>query len=159
MNDYLLDLFTKYRKSGILIDTNILLLFVVGSLNPDLIPKISRTASFSFQDFQIVEKTIDFFDNKITTPHILTEVSNLIDRVEIQDALRTYVEIAIEQFIESSRVVANNMFSKFGMADTGILELSKGAHLVLTDDGPLMGILGNTGVDAISLKMLRKGMF
>ena len=38
MNDYLLDLFTKYRKSGILIDTNILLLFVVGSLNPDLIP-------------------------------------------------------------------------------------------------------------------------
>ena len=115
MNDYLLDLFTKYRKSGILIDTNILLLFVVGSLNPDLIPKISRTASFSFQDFQIVEKTIDFFDNKITTPHILTEVSNLIDRVEIQDALRTYVEIAIEQFIESSRVVANNMFSKFGI--------------------------------------------
>lgn len=159
MNEYFLGLFTKYRKSGVLIDTNILLLFIVGSLNPDLIPKVSRTANFSFQDFQIVEKTIDFFDNKITTPHILTEVSNLIDRVEIQDAFRSYVEIVVEQFIESSRVITNEMFSKFGLTDAAILELSKDSYLVLTDDGPLLGLLENKGVDAISLNMLRKGIF
>lgn len=121
MNDYFLELFTKYRKYGILIDTNILLLFVVGSMNPDLIPRVSRTANFSFQDFQIVEKAIDFFDKKITTTHILTEVSDLIDREEIQEGFRSYIEMAVEQIIGNSQVIRNEMFSKFGLTDAAIL--------------------------------------
>lgn len=155
MNDYLLDLLTKYRQKGILIDTNLLLLFVVGSLDPGLIPKVSRTANYSVQDFQIVTKVIDFFDIKITTPHILTEVSNLIDRNEIQGALRTFVSIVVERFVESSKVITHNMFSAFGLTDVAILDISKDNYLVLTNDGPLIGLLKNNGVDVVNLDILR----
>lgn len=64
MNDYVLSLMTKYRTNGILIDTNILLLFIVGSLDPDLILRFSRTTNFSIQDFQIVAKVIDFLKRR-----------------------------------------------------------------------------------------------
>jgi rRNA-processing protein FCF1 len=155
MNDYLLDLLTKYRNKGILVDTNLLLLFIVGSLDPGLIPRISRTASYSVQDFQIVAKVIDFFDTKVTTPHVLTEVSNLIDRIEVQRTLRSFVSIVVEKFVESSKIVTHNMFEKFGLADTAILDVSKDNYLVLTNDGPLIGFLSNNDVDVLSLELLR----
>lgn len=159
MNDFFLDLLTKYRTKGILIDTNILLLFLVGSVSPDLIPRISRTSNFSFQDFQIISNTIDFFDVKVTTPHVLTEVSNLIGRRSIiQTALRSYVEIVEERFLESTKVVSDEAFLKFGLTDTAILDLAKDSYLVLTDDRPLFGLLMNMGVDAITLDSLRNAV-
>lgn len=97
MSDYFLDLFTRHRTQGLLIDTNILLLFVVGSVNPDLIPKLSCTSNYSIQDFQIVETAIDFFETKVTTPHILTEVSNLVDRKESQEGLSSFVAICTRE--------------------------------------------------------------
>lgn len=159
MTEYILELFTRYRSRGVLIDTNLLLLFVVGSVNSELIPKLSRTSNYSPQDFQIIEKAIDFFDKKITTPHVLTEVSNLVDRTELQTGLSTYVANAVENFVESNQIMANSAFSAFGLADTAILDLSANEYLVLTDDGPLFGLLTNRGVDVVSLNILRKNMF
>lgn len=159
MNDYFLELFTKYKKKGILVDTNILLLFVVGSLSPDLIKRISRTAHFSIQDFQIISKVIDFFDVRITTPHILTEVGNLIgNRNDIRNALRSYIEIVEERFSESVKIVSDDAFSKFGLTDTAVLDLSKNSCIVLTNDGPLYGLLVSKGVDVVSLALLRQAV-
>ncbi|HQU91659.1 MAG TPA: hypothetical protein PLK77_05145 [Pyrinomonadaceae bacterium] len=156
MSDYVLELFTRYRTAGVLIDTNLLLLFIVGSVDSDLISQISRTSNYSFQDFQLVEKAVDFFETKITTPHILTEVSNLISRLELQQGLSTYIQKASEEFVESSQVVVNKFFTTFGLTDTAVLDLAINRYLVLTDDGPLFGMLTNSGADAVNLDTLRK---
>ncbi len=85
----------------------------MSSLNPQLIPNLKRTSAYTIQDFQIVSWLIDHFEVKVTTPHILTEVSNLIGRrSEIQRALGVYINIVHEQFVNSSAIAANETFSE-----------------------------------------------
>lgn len=157
MNEYLLDLIQRYRSKGVLVDTNLLLLFIVGSINPQLIPQISRTAQYSIKDFQLVESFIEFFSIRVTTPHILTETSNLFGReVDLQDGLKAFVQVVEERHVEAKHVVDAKPFLKFGITDTGVLAAASENYLVVTDDGPMYGMLINNGVDVISLATLRK---
>lgn len=156
MNDYLLKLIQKYRRRGILIDTNIVLLYLVGSLDILLIRNFARTARFTEDDFYKVSKFIEYFDLQITTPHVLTEISDLIgNRQKLQNVLKTYIERTIEIFKESSEVSTNRIFLKFGLADTAIIETAKDSYLIFTDDKPLYGYLINKGIDAVSFDDLR----
>ena len=156
MNDYLLKLIQKYRQKGILIDTNLVLLYIVGSIDILRIREFSRTAMFTANDFYKVSKFIDYFDLKITTPHVLTEVSNLIgNRQNLPTLLQTYIEKSKEIFLESSEVSKRNAFFNFGLADTAITETAKGSYLVLTDDRPLYGFLINSQIDVVSLDLIR----
>lgn len=156
MNEYLFTLFTKYKKKGILVDTNILLLYLVGSLDINMIKDFSRTEVFDEKDFDLVSKFIDKFDVKITTPHILTEASDLMgNRNGFQYLLKTFINLAEEKFISSLNVSLSESFLKFGVADSAILETSKGSHLIFTDDRPLFGYLINKGIDAVSLDQVR----
>ncbi len=72
MNNYLLGLIQHYKQKGLLIDTNILLLYIVGAVDINLIRNFGRMAEFAENDFYVVSKFVDYFDIKITTPHILT---------------------------------------------------------------------------------------
>jgi len=156
MNDYLLKLIQKYKQKGLLVDTNILLLYIVGIVNVDLIRNFSRTANFTENDFYLVEKFINFFDVNITTPHILTEVSDLLgNRRELQLALGKYIELIEEKFLESKQITRTKTFLQFGLADTAITETAKNSYLVVTDDNPLFGYLVNQKIDAVNLDQIR----
>lgn len=142
MNDYLLKLIQKYKFKGVLIDANILLLYIVGTVDINLIGRFKRTANFSEDDFYRVSKFIDIFDLKITTPHILTEVSDFIgNRILLQSALGIYVQSTEEKFLESKRIAATETFRRHGLADAAISETAKDSHLIVTDDNPLYGYL------------------
>ena len=156
MNDYLLKLIQKYKQKGLLIDTNLILLYIVGSIDISRIKDFSRTSMFSEDDFSRVSKFIDYFDLKITTPHILTEASDLIgNRQDLQFILRAFLENSEEMFLESATVSKNSAFLKFGLADAAIVATAKDSYLVFTDDRPLYGFLINSQIDAISLDQLR----
>jgi len=156
MNDYLLNLIQKYKQKGLLVDTNILLLYIVGIVNVDLIRNFSRTANFTENDFYLVEKFINFFAVNITTPHILTEVSDLLgNRIELQLALGKYIELIEEKFLESKQITRTKTFLQFGLADTAITETAKNSYLVVTDDNPLFGYLVNQKIDAVNLDQIR----
>ncbi len=144
MNDYLLELIQHYKQKGILIDTNILLLYIVGAVDINLIRNFGRTAEFAENDFYVVSKFVDYFDIKITTPHILTEVSNLFgNRKSLQAALSKYIELAKKFFLESKKVAETKTFLQFGLADAAISETAKNSYLVVTNDNPLFGYLVN----------------
>ncbi len=156
MNDYLLKLIQKYRQKGILIDTNIVLLYLVGSLDISLIRDFARTAKFTEDDFFKVSKFIEYFDYQITTPHILTEVSDLLgNRRRLHDVLKIYIERANEVFKESLQVSESRIFSEFGLADAAIVRSAQNSYLIFTDDNPLYGYLINEEIDAVSLDILR----
>ncbi len=149
-------LIQKYKQKGLLVDTNILLLYIVGIVNVDLIRNFSRTANFTENDFYLVEKFINFFDVNITTPHILTEVSDLLgNRIELQLALGKYIELIEEKFLESKQITRTKTFLQFGLADTAITETAKNSYLVVTDDNPLFGYLVNQKIDAVNLDQIR----
>lgn len=156
MNDYLLKLIQKYRQKGILIDTSLALLYVVGSFDINEVRSFKRTNMFSEDDFEKVSKFADYFDLKITTPHILTEVSDFIDnRQNLQSALKGYIEITQAIFLDSLELSKKDTFLKFGLADTSVTYSAKDNYLIFTDDRPLYGFLVNSQVDAVNLDQVR----
>lgn len=156
MNYYLLELIQKYKQKGLLIDTNILLLYIVGSFDISSIRDFKRTASFNENDFEKVSKFIDYFDLKITTPHILTEASDFIDnRQHLQAVLKIYIENTKEIFLEGTELSKKETFLKFGLADTSVTYTAKDSYLIFTDDKPLYGFLVNSNIDVVNLDYIR----
>jgi hypothetical protein len=62
------NLYLKYKSKGILIDTNLLLLLLVGFYDENLIAKFKRTSKYSKEDFQIIRNFILHFEKIIITP-------------------------------------------------------------------------------------------
>ncbi|CAN5841553.1 PIN domain-containing protein [soil metagenome] len=156
MNEYLLSLITKYKNKGVLIDTNILLLYLVGSLDLNMIRGFKRTANFTENDFNLISNFIKQFNLKITTPHVLTEVSDFIDnRQNLQAVLKIFIEHTKEIFIESVELSKKDTFFKFGLADTSVTYSAKDSYLIFTDDRPLYGFLINSQIDAVNLDQIR----
>ena len=156
MNEYLFSLVNKYKDKGVLIDTNLLLLYLVGSLDLNLIRNFKRTAFFTEDDFELVSEFIKNFDQTITTPHILTEVSDFIDnREKLQAVLKIYIETTKEIFIDSIKLSKKDTFLKFGLADTSVTYSAETNYLIYTDDRPLYGFLIHSGIEAVNLDEIR----
>ncbi len=157
MNTYVSDVVQRYTNKGILIDANIALLYVVGSLAPSEIPDHGRTAGYSEDDFTRVSKFIEYFHVRITTPHILTEISDLLGNdLELHQVLRGFIAITDEVYERSLLLSESDPFIKIGLADAAILMAAKNTYLVLTDDGPLQQFLLSAGIDFVNLDQIRQ---
>ncbi len=153
--------FQRYRQAGIMVDTNILLLFFIGAFDQDLIPKFKRTKTFSVEDYEVLVRFLRPFDRIATTPHILTEVSNLSGqlgepaRSEYFKKFSSDITLLKEENVASRDVAQMQEFVKFGLTDTGIIHLTKGKYLVLTDDFRLSQYLQSAGVDVVNFNHIR----
>jgi hypothetical protein len=63
---------------NLLIDTNLLVLLLIGRWDRDRVPRFRRTQVFSSNDFDILEQHLRLYQKLITTVPVLTEVSNLM---------------------------------------------------------------------------------
>jgi hypothetical protein len=66
----------------IVVDTNLLVLLVVGSASIEYINKHKRLTSFSTDDFELLVELIGMFSDIVMLPHILSETSNLIKQID-----------------------------------------------------------------------------
>ncbi len=162
MNSYAAELLNKYRRKGILIDTNILLLYFVGAVNPSRISRFKRTNSFNVDDYTLLcDLLLAFRDEIVTTPNILTEVNSLINQLgepERSQCLVVFSQLLSqfsEHYSQSEIISKNEKFSRFGLTDCSIFEVAQGQYLVLTDDLKLAAYLQNQGVDTVNSNNLR----
>jgi rRNA-processing protein FCF1 len=161
MTDVLTALLSRFYGREVLIDTNILLMYFVGTLDPKLIPTFKRTATFTIEDYEILVRFLQLFRSIVTTPNILTEVSNLAG--QIAEPLRTRVfqifaqavKIVPEQYIASSTAAENATFVRFGLTDAIIARIAEGEVLVLTDDFRLFQYLEHSGLPVVNFNHLR----
>lgn len=155
----------RHRASGVLLDTNLLLLYVVGAHDRDLIARFKRTAAFTSEDFQILTDTLDSFAHILTTPHILTEVSNLTGQFAEplkQAVFRTFaaaIGMLTEFQTPARQISAHPAFPRFGVTDIAILHSSRGECLVLTDDFRLSQYLAHERIDVLNFNHLRSYLF
>lgn len=151
----------RHRAAGVLLDTNLLLLYVVGAHDRDLIPRFKRTASFTPEDFRILVETLDWFAHVLTTSHILTEVSNLAGQFAEplkQAVFRTFaaaIGMLTEFQTPARQISADPAFPRFGLTDIAILQNARGECLVLTDDFRLSQYLAHEKVDVLNFNHLR----
>lgn len=152
----------KYRNIGILVDTNILLLHLVGLTNQNRIEMFKRTKKFTIQDFELLRKILCLFPNIFTTQSILTEVSNLTgqlnepDKSRCRRLLREEIKKFNELYHPSSKVCGEPKFERFGLTDSGIAMVSRNPYLVLTDDLPLYAYLSSQNIDVLNFNHLRR---
>ncbi len=162
MNDHnALYFLNKYRKKGILVDTNLLLLYIVGSVNTKLIKDFKRTNIFEEADYVKVANYIEKFEVKVTTPCILTETSNLLAQIQKEKeqciyALKESISIMEENYVPSSEISENVSFQKFGLTDSSIVQIAKDEFVVFTVDLPLYHYLSNEGFDVLNYNHIRQ---
>lgn len=160
--DYVLELISLYKAKGILIDTNLLLLYFVGKYDADLISKFKRTMAFTVEEFLLLAMILQSFDRVITTPNVLTEVSNLSGQLpknlhsDFYSDFAARIPVLEERYTASGTIAASVHFNKFGLTDSGIVDIVKRSYLVLTDDLALFGYLQNLGIDAINFNHIRQ---
>lgn len=162
MEQYVGSLLERYRRAGVLIDTNLLLLYIVGAYDPQQIARFKRTADrFAPEDFDTLARVLRQFDAVVTTPHILTEVSNLMGQLtgHVKDycfeLFAQSIALMREQHAPAAGLSVRPIFVQFGIADTAILDAAYGSYLVLTDDFPLSAYLGSQGVDVLNFNNIR----
>ena len=92
----------------ILVDTNALILLLIGLIDVRLISTHKRTSIYDEQDFYDLQSIIQPIDKLVVLPNIWTEVDNLLNRFEgahrysyIQK-ITEIIKSTSEKFLESS---------------------------------------------------------
>lgn len=165
MKHQLNSLISSYSRKGLFIDSNLLLLLYIGVINCDFIPKYKRTNKYLKEDHEILVRFLSAFNKIVTTPNVLTEVHNLANslsgsyRDRFAEIFAKGIEVLKEEYIESSTLIRDGIFFKFGLTDSGIYRLVKGKYLLITDDFPLSQYAIKNGVDVVSFNHIRNHMW
>ena len=70
-------LLAMHRVSSVLVDSNLLLLYLVGLTNKDRIPLFKRTQKYTVAEFELLVRLLAIFKKIVTTPQVIAEVSTL----------------------------------------------------------------------------------
>jgi len=185
MTDGLTALLSRVRGRDVLVDTNILLMYIVGTLDPQLIPMFKRTKMFTRDDYTILCGFLQHFRSIVTVPNILTEVSNLagqmaeprrtrvfqifsqaVQVIREQDVQSTIAArlrsdrviggpVIREQYVQSTIAAEDSAFPRLGLTDVVIAKIAEGRVLVLTDDFKLSQHLERSGLDVVNFNHIR----
>lgn len=139
----------------LLLDTNVLLLLIVGTLQPKAIGR-KRLQDFDDEDFAIVAEWAQNTPSHISTPHILTEVSNWLGsgkQLWIEGGtkhLAAYIARLDEIYVPARNLVTDPEFHLLGLADSAIHHLADRATRVISVDYHLCNRLALKGVDVLN---------
>ena len=164
MTSDLVEFLANYRGRGLLLDANLLLVFTIGLQRPMLIAKHKRTSGRYYpEDFGLLLDLMEFFDLSIvTTPHVLTEVSNLL-RLSPEslnrDLFKRLADVIVshkEHQVPSHQIITSDHFADFGLTDLAILAIAaREKALVITDDARFADYLRRKHVDVAEFRFLR----
>jgi predicted nucleic acid-binding protein len=146
---------------GLLVDTNLLVLFVVGAVNRDRIKTFKRTSQHTQEDYDLLLRIRAEYRTLYTVAHVLAEVSNLTDltgpeRQQARSILKEAILLLTEAEMPSARAAEDVLYPKLGLVDASIGAVAR-AHkcTVLTDDLDLYHLLMRQKVKALNFTFLR----
>ncbi|MGA8170436.1 MAG: hypothetical protein WB816_06345 [Methylocystis sp.] len=147
----------------IIVDANLLLLWIVGLASPNCIRKHKRLQAYTEEDYILLLNIISGARKIILTPNTLTETSNLAGyiaepaRTEIYCVLAALIKAAEteERFIESEAAASPPEFIRLGLADAALLHLATESHTLLTADVDLYLAARHRGLNAENFNQYR----
>lgn len=145
----------------ILIDSNSLLVLILGLMNPTLINKHSKTSIYEEEDFHNLVSTIKSIESIVVLPNIWTEVDNLLNKftgsqkeLYVQRIIET-IKKTSEKYFESKIVENSHSFYDLGLTDTLILECAKNCEMLITSDSALSDYARAYGINVYDMKELK----
>jgi len=160
-------LFASFSGKGVLLDSNLLLVFLSGLLGARLFQRFKRVSEYTLEDYDLLVRVLGSFTELVTTPHILTEVSNLANSLPESYKRDWYSNLATliasqrapvglrERWTSAVDLAKMPEFLAFGITDAALTQLSSEA-LVITEDYRLSGSLRSQGVPVLNFGDLRK---
>ncbi len=146
----------------LLIDTNLLVLFVVGTAAKEYIARHKKLTEFTVEDYDMLVKIVARASEVLVTPNTLTETSNLAAyinepaRSKVLDVLRTVIASASqERYVPSSVAAERKEFVRLGLADAALLEIAAKDVTLLTTDFDLYNTALAKGAQALNFNHLR----
>ncbi len=125
---------------SVLIDSNLLVLLIVGATEKKYIAQHKRTKGFSEEDYDILVEYLRPFQSIWITSYCLSEVSNLLRQtydklaLELMSVLKEKISTFNEAHIPKSQIIENNIMLRLGVADTSFIEKAKKVSCSLTID-------------------------
>ena len=166
MSSYSEILIDRFASRGLLIDTNLLLLFVIGQYDPEILVRDSfdRLAAYSLDDFHLLRNLSTLFRRKVTTPHVLAEVSNWIGYLPTSQEIgclrgfSKYLASFHELTTNSLNLAKHERFPYLGLTDIALASFAE-EYLVITDDLRFIDHLTRMGREALNINHLRQELW
>lgn len=160
---------SSIRPQGktLLLDSNLLLVLLIGAYDPLRLRTFKRVSNFTIEDYDLLVRLLESFTILLTTPHILTEVSNLANSLPEPIKSDWYRSFAAwlrskdatpglrEFWTPADQLADTPEFSAFGLTDAALSVLCSKA-LIVTEDRRLSGVLRQKGIAILNLDDLRK---
>ncbi|HMQ46981.1 MAG TPA: hypothetical protein PKA00_08070 [Saprospiraceae bacterium] len=127
----------------IAIDTNALIVLLIGLIDPQRIKTHKRTSIYDEQDFFDLVSIIESFDKLLVLPNVWTELDNILNRFKgdekYQYIIKTseMMKASSEKFIESLKGIESPNYFDLGLTDALLLELAKECDFLITSDSSL----------------------
>lgn len=162
MSSYDEVLVERYMGKGLLVDSNLLLLHLIGCYDLGLIinGNLTKLSQYSEEDFNILQRLINLFPKTVTTPHVLAEVTNLASDLPEStrvSCLGKFVPIFSnfdELEVDSFELAGRQEFCYLGLTDTALAKLSTD-YLIVTSDARLIGRMNLMGLEGLNFNHLR----
>ena len=144
----------------LLLDANLLLLLLIGTFDARLITSFKRVSAFNTGDLQLLTVFSGAYQI-VTTPHVLTEVSNLANALPQKTRTAWFRHFALfasrfeEIHMPMVRLAESPVLINFGLTDAAISTLDQDVALI-TEDGRLRSYLAQTGMKTYNLKEIRE---
>ena len=146
---------------GPLVDTNLLVLFAVGTVNRRRIETFKRTRQYTNGDYDLLVRILGRFRPLYTLAHVLAEVSNLIDLPGMEGRRARYVlketiSLLKETAISSAHAADDTLYEQLGLVDAAIGAVARANDcVVLTDDLDLYLQLAHDKIQVLNFTHLR----
>jgi hypothetical protein len=146
-----------------LLDTNLLLLFVVGTASREYIARHKRLTEFTLDDYDALLQITSNAPSVFVTPNTLTETSNLAAyinepaRTKVREVLRDIIASSRELYITSHKASGRDEFLRLGLTDVALIEASSQPATILTTDLDLYRAASANGAPVINFNHIRDG--
>jgi len=165
MRDDLFDLLRSFEPRGILLDTNLLVVYVVALTDPRRVGVVKRTENFESSDGRFLLMLLPRYAKRYTTPAILAEASNLLEPffkslprealAWLRSAIREELSVTEEIYVPAREIAADEALLRYGFTDLAVAALAGQRMVVLTADAPLSSLLDARQLPCVNYNQIR----
>ena len=158
-NKWWSNLIAQCRDSGVLFDTELLLLICVGLYDKLKIAKFKKVNKYDIEDYDALMKVLSNTNKIFVSPQILAELSNHLDMIHEENVYYSSMELLkqeLEIYIEKDILIQEEYFPKIGFTDMSLMKICEKKNCVLfTADFRLSKICQHRGFQVVNYNEIR----